>query len=54
VHAAATACRKRWGALDLALRPEDLARLEAIVPPDAAAGARYNAGQMAHLDSELG
>ena len=42
------------GALDLALRPEDLARLEAIVPPDAAAGARYNAGQMAHLDSEMG
>jgi pyridoxine 4-dehydrogenase len=42
------------GALDLALRPEDLARLEAIVPPDAAAGERYNAGQMAHLDSEMG
>jgi aryl-alcohol dehydrogenase-like predicted oxidoreductase len=42
------------GALDLVLRPEDLARLEAIVPPDAAAGARYNANQMAHLDSEMG
>jgi aryl-alcohol dehydrogenase-like predicted oxidoreductase len=42
------------GALDLALRPEDLARLEAIVPPNAAAGARYNPNQMAHLDSELG
>ncbi|ALK94923.1 aldo/keto reductase [Massilia sp. WF1] len=42
------------GALDLKLRPEDLARLEAIVPPDAAAGARYNPNQMAHLDSELG
>jgi aryl-alcohol dehydrogenase-like predicted oxidoreductase len=42
------------GALDLVLRPEDLARLEAIVPPNAAAGARYNAGQMAHLDSEMG
>jgi aryl-alcohol dehydrogenase-like predicted oxidoreductase len=42
------------GALDLALRPEDLARLEAIVPPDAAAGARYGPGQMAHLDSEMG
>lgn len=42
------------GALDLTLRPEDLARLEAIVPPNAAAGERYNASQMAHLDSELG
>jgi pyridoxine 4-dehydrogenase len=42
------------GALDLRLRPEDLARLEAIVPPDAAAGQRYNPAQMAHLDSEMG
>jgi pyridoxine 4-dehydrogenase len=42
------------GALDFSLRPEDLARLEAIVPPDAAAGPRYNAAQMAHLDSEMG
>jgi pyridoxine 4-dehydrogenase len=42
------------GALELQLRPEDLARLEAIVPPDAAAGARYNPAQMAHLDSEMG
>jgi aryl-alcohol dehydrogenase-like predicted oxidoreductase len=42
------------GALDLVLRPEDLARLEAIVPPNAAAGTRYNANQMAHLDSEMG
>jgi aryl-alcohol dehydrogenase-like predicted oxidoreductase len=42
------------GAADLRLRPEDLARLEALVPPDAAAGERYNAGQMAHLDSEMG
>jgi aryl-alcohol dehydrogenase-like predicted oxidoreductase len=42
------------GALDLTLPPEDLARLEAIVPPDAAAGARYGPGQMAHLDSEMG
>jgi aryl-alcohol dehydrogenase-like predicted oxidoreductase len=46
--------REALGALDLALRPEDLARLEAIVPPDAAAGARYGPGQMAHLDSEMG
>jgi pyridoxine 4-dehydrogenase len=42
------------GALALQLGPEDLARLEAIVPPDAAAGARYNPAQMAHLDSEMG
>jgi aryl-alcohol dehydrogenase-like predicted oxidoreductase len=42
------------GALDLVLRPEDLARLEAIVPPNAAAGARYNPAQLAHLDSEMG
>jgi pyridoxine 4-dehydrogenase len=42
------------GALDFSLRPEDLARLDAIVPPDAAAGQRYNPAQMAHLDSEMG
>jgi aryl-alcohol dehydrogenase-like predicted oxidoreductase len=42
------------GAADLVLKPEDLARLEAIVPPDAASGQRYNASQMAHLDSEMG
>jgi pyridoxine 4-dehydrogenase len=42
------------GAADLVLQPRDLARLEAIVPPDAAAGQRYNPAQMAHLDSERG
>ena len=42
------------GAADLHLRPEDVARLEAIVPPNAAAGERYNSAQMAHLDSEMG
>jgi len=42
------------GAAELVLKPEDLARLEAIVPPDAAAGQRYNPAQMAHLDSERG
>ncbi|HEX8786498.1 MAG TPA: aldo/keto reductase [Telluria sp.] len=42
------------GAADLRLRPEDIARLESIVPPDAAAGERYNPSQMAHLDSEMG
>jgi aryl-alcohol dehydrogenase-like predicted oxidoreductase len=42
------------GAADLQLRPEDIARLESIVPPGAAAGERYNAAQMNHLDSEMG
>jgi aryl-alcohol dehydrogenase-like predicted oxidoreductase len=43
-----------FGALDVTLTPEDLARLEKAVPPDAAAGDRYDAGQMAMLDSERG
>jgi pyridoxine 4-dehydrogenase len=42
------------GAADLVFQSGDLARLEAIVPPDAAAGQRYNPAQMAHLDSERG
>jgi len=40
------------GALDIRLTPEDLAAIEKAVPADAAAGDRYNAAQMAHLDSE--
>jgi len=40
------------GALDVTLTADDLARLEKAVPPDAAAGDRYDAGQMAMLDSE--
>jgi aryl-alcohol dehydrogenase-like predicted oxidoreductase len=40
------------GALDLALDAGDLERIEAAVPPDAIAGARYPEAQMAHLDSE--
>jgi aryl-alcohol dehydrogenase-like predicted oxidoreductase len=40
------------GALDLALTPADLAAIEGAVPKDAAAGTRYPAAQMAHLDSE--
>jgi aryl-alcohol dehydrogenase-like predicted oxidoreductase len=39
------------GALDLALAPQDVAGLEEAVPPDAAAGARYDARQMSMLDS---
>ncbi|TFW18199.1 aldo/keto reductase [Massilia arenosa] len=41
-----------FGALDLALSQDDLAQLNALVPPDAVAGTRYNEAQMAHLDSE--
>jgi aryl-alcohol dehydrogenase-like predicted oxidoreductase len=40
------------GALDVELTDEDLARIEEAVPPDAAAGDRYAAPQMAMLDSE--
>jgi aryl-alcohol dehydrogenase-like predicted oxidoreductase len=40
------------GALEIQLSKEDLARLEAAVPKDAAAGTRYNTYQMGHLDSE--
>jgi aryl-alcohol dehydrogenase-like predicted oxidoreductase len=40
------------GALDLKLGADDLAAIEAAVPAGAAAGDRYAAAQMAHLDSE--
>ncbi|MER5636807.1 aldo/keto reductase [Kitasatospora sp. NPDC002227] len=40
------------GALDVTLTPADLAAIEAAVPAGAAAGDRYAAAQMAHLDSE--
>jgi aryl-alcohol dehydrogenase-like predicted oxidoreductase len=40
------------GALELDLREDDLAAIERAVPPDAVAGERYDAGQMAILDSE--
>lgn len=39
-------------ALERPLGTDDVAALEALVPPDALAGTRYDAGQMAHLDSE--
>lgn len=51
-------CRRRdqlseaLGALDLALTPQDIARIEKAVPADAAAGTRYDPHQMAILDSE--
>jgi aryl-alcohol dehydrogenase-like predicted oxidoreductase len=38
--------------INLRLDPGDLARIEAAVPPDQVAGARYDPTQMAHLDSE--
>ncbi len=40
------------GALDVRLGPDDLAAIEHAVPKGAAAGDRYPAAQMAHLDSE--
>lgn len=40
------------GALEVELDGDDLARIEAAVPQGAAAGDRYQAAQMAHLDSE--
>ena len=39
-------------ALDLSLSASDLAAIEHTIPPDAAAGTRYDAHQMAMLDSE--
>ncbi|WP_079138603.1 aldo/keto reductase [Actinacidiphila rubida] len=40
------------GALDVTLDDADLAAVEEAVPADAVSGSRYDAGQMAHLDSE--
>jgi aryl-alcohol dehydrogenase-like predicted oxidoreductase len=40
------------GAFDVALDAHDLDQIEQAVPPDAAAGDRYGAPQMANLDSE--
>ncbi|MBA8877231.1 aldo/keto reductase [Phyllobacterium myrsinacearum] len=42
------------GALEVTLSKDDLARIEHAVPKGAAAGERYAAAQMAHLDSEVG
>jgi diketogulonate reductase-like aldo/keto reductase len=42
------------GALELELTGDDLARIEEAIPAGAAAGERYDAGQMAILDSERG
>ena len=40
------------GALELALSPDQIARLEAAVPADKVAGTRYDKVAMTHLDSE--
>jgi aryl-alcohol dehydrogenase-like predicted oxidoreductase len=40
------------GALDASLTPADIARIEQAVPPGAAAGERYPAPVLAHMDSE--
>jgi aryl-alcohol dehydrogenase-like predicted oxidoreductase len=40
------------GALEVTLDDADLAAIEAAVPAGSVAGTRYDAGQMAHLDSE--
>jgi aryl-alcohol dehydrogenase-like predicted oxidoreductase len=40
------------GALELEFSEDDLAAMERVVPPDAAAGGRYDERQMAMLDSE--
>jgi len=44
--------RETIGALALKLDAADLARIEAAVSPALTAGTRYDAAQMAHLDSE--
>ena len=42
------------GALDVELTADDLAKIEEAIPPDAVAGERYQAEQLAILDSERG
>ncbi|ACK52569.1 aldo/keto reductase [Methylocella silvestris BL2] len=42
------------GALNVTLTPKDISAIEAIAPKGAAAGERYDAPQMAFLDSERG
>ncbi len=44
--------KETLGALALTLDAGDLARIDAAVSPDLTVGARYDAPQMAHLDSE--
>ena len=46
--------REALGALELRLSPEALGSLTRAIPPQAVAGERYPAAQLAHLDSEKG
>ena len=45
--------RETLGALDLSLDAAEIARIDAAVSPNLTAGTRYDAPQMAHLDSEI-
>ena len=38
------------GALDVALSADELATIDAVFPPDAAAGERYAAASMTHIN----
>jgi len=49
-----TRLEEALGSLGVALAADDLAAIERAVPRGAAAGERYAAAQMAHLDSEAG
>ena len=49
-----TRLEEALGSLGVALTADDLAAIERAVPKGAAAGERYAAAQMAHLDSEAG
>jgi aryl-alcohol dehydrogenase-like predicted oxidoreductase len=42
------------GALDVRLSPDEIAHIEASIPPSAVAGTRYGEDQMRVLDSEVG
>src|SRR6185295_9589518 len=44
--------KESLSALELKLSPENLKAIEQAIPKNAAAGTRYDARQMAHLDSE--
>ncbi len=44
--------RESLGALPLVLSDAQLAEIERVIPPGAAAGARYPEAQLAHMDSE--
>jgi aryl-alcohol dehydrogenase-like predicted oxidoreductase len=44
--------REALGAVDVGLSPADLSEIERVLPPGAAAGERYPAPVLAHMDSE--